>query len=527
MTDLILIPTYNERENILAIVPEIFEIMPDVRIAVVDDNSPDGTADAVKLLQLKYSNLSLMSRPEKNGLGNAYKAAMLESIGDESIRSIITMDADGSHQSKYLKDFLANIDNFDVIIGARYVVDGGVENWELWRRALSRFGNFYARTLTGLHAHDLTAGFMCIRREVLAQVDFASLDANGYSYLIELKFNLLNKLHGRLLEVPIIFKLRREGESKLSQAIILEGLKTPFRLFTYRFHPKPSRLCPLCGQTQALYWFQKNSVNLYRCRACNSVFSFPIPAGLIGIYDDNYFFKSSLSKKNNDAGYVDYDADKEPMKAEFLKALRDFSVRIPGRRIFDVGAATGYFLDLARAEGWQTAGIEISDFAVQAALKRGHQVVSGDFAVYRSTDKADVVTLWDVLEHVKNPPAYLAAAADLLVPGGLLAINTVNITSCWARLLGRRWQLIVPPEHLFYFSSRQLQLLIATAGFKIIKIGRIRKNFSLSYICRILYGWQKFALWLKLAECCDRGWWRKVSLPIDLRDNIYIIAEKI
>jgi len=232
--DIILLPTYNEKENIEVIVPEIFNILPEVRILVIDDNSPDGTANAVKSLIEKYPNLSLLERQHKTGLGDAYKEAMLKVIKDKEIRSIITMDADGSHSVEYLKDFLIKSHNFDLIIGSRYVKDGGIENWERWRKELSRFGNLYVKVLTGLPINDYTAGFMCIRREFLEKLDLNKISSSGYSFLIELKFYLIYGLKARFFEIPIIFKSRREGESKISRQIIGEGIKTPIRLFLKR-----------------------------------------------------------------------------------------------------------------------------------------------------------------------------------------------------------------------------------------------------------------------------------------------------
>lgn len=238
MIDILLLPTYNERENVKKIVPEIFELLPELNILVIDDNSPDGTALAVEEMMANFPNLNILKRANKTGLGNAYKEAMLMMLTRNDLRSIITMDADGSHQSKYLLDFLSNIEKYDLIIGSRYVNGGGVENWEMWRRYLSRFGNLYSKMLTGLPINDFTAGFMCIKKDLLNKVDFTSIGASGYSFLIELKFNLINDLKASVYEVPIMFKVRREGESKLSNSIISEGMKTPWRLFLKKIWKK-------------------------------------------------------------------------------------------------------------------------------------------------------------------------------------------------------------------------------------------------------------------------------------------------
>jgi dolichol-phosphate mannosyltransferase len=235
----ILMPTYNERENITQLVPEIFAAHPDIRILVIDDNSPDGTGSAVVELARIYPNLSLLAREKKEGLGAAYKAGILHAYSFPAIQKVITMDADGSHAAEYLADLLSASTEHMLVIGSRYVKGGAIENWEPWRYALSRYGNLYSRTITGLPIRDLTAGFMCIDVDVLKKIDFANVHASGYAFLMELKFFIVHTLRGSVAEVPIIFKSRREGESKISRHIVREGLKTPWRLLGRRFLPRP------------------------------------------------------------------------------------------------------------------------------------------------------------------------------------------------------------------------------------------------------------------------------------------------
>ena len=156
MKNIILIPTYNEKENIKLIVAEIFGLLPEIKILVIDDSSPDGTAKTVRSLMERYSNLSLLERQQKTGLGDAYKDAISRVVKDKEIYSVITMDADGSHSPEYLGSFLDNIGQYDLVIGSRYIKGGGVANWENWRRYLSKFGNLYAKIFTGLAINRLT-----------------------------------------------------------------------------------------------------------------------------------------------------------------------------------------------------------------------------------------------------------------------------------------------------------------------------------------------------------------------------------
>jgi dolichol-phosphate mannosyltransferase len=235
MKDIVLMPTYNERENVEKIISEIFNIVPEIYIKIIDDDSPDKTADVVKELMVKYPHLSILERPKKDGFGNAYKDAMREALKDKDMHSVITIDADGSHAPKYLLEFLANINNYDLVIGSRYTAGGGTKNWGWKRRMISRYGNLYARLLTGLlRINDLSSGFMCVKREILEKVNFDEIKSSGFFFLAEFKFYLIKKLKARAMEVPIIFLDRVEGKTKFSRKIMVEGLKTPWRLFFER-----------------------------------------------------------------------------------------------------------------------------------------------------------------------------------------------------------------------------------------------------------------------------------------------------
>lgn len=215
-------------------IPEIFEAQPDVHVLVIDDNSPDKTGEVVRELMEHYPNLQLLSRPEKQGLGAAYKHAIRHVLALGDFERIITMDADGSHAVEYLASMLTASNDHDLVIGSRYIEGGGIENWSPWRFVLSRYGNLYARVLTGLPIKDITAGFLCFHGDLLRRMDLDCVGASGYAFLIDLKYHAIRDAHAHVKEVPIMLKSRREGESKISQHIIREGVKVPLRLFRRR-----------------------------------------------------------------------------------------------------------------------------------------------------------------------------------------------------------------------------------------------------------------------------------------------------
>lgn len=229
MKDVIILPTYNERENISNLVPLIFSIVPDIYILVADDSSPDGTSEKVKELQKTYPRLDLISRPEKNGLGRAYINAFDLVLRDSDVRTVTMMDADLSHQPKYLKEMLQKSRDFTVVVGSRYVKDGKTVGWELWRRVLSYMGNFYCRTITGMPIKDCTTGYNVINADLLRKIDFSTIDMSGYAFIMELKHSLY-LVGAKFYEVPIVFVNRVGGESKMSGHIVSEGIIAPWKM---------------------------------------------------------------------------------------------------------------------------------------------------------------------------------------------------------------------------------------------------------------------------------------------------------
>lgn len=231
MTNCVVIPTYNEAKNIKHVIELIFSVLPSARIIVVDDNSPDKTGQQVLELKNKFPNLSLFSRQSKEGLGAAYKDALQAILANNNFDNLVIMDGDGSHNPLDIPRLLEISAEHDLVIGSRYIKGGGIESWELWRRALSRFGNLYCRAILRTPVNDWTSGFNLIKAVKLREIDLNSFDASGYAFLIELKYALI-KEGARFKEVPIIFRNRRDGETKISNDIIGEGIKAPWKMIT-------------------------------------------------------------------------------------------------------------------------------------------------------------------------------------------------------------------------------------------------------------------------------------------------------
>ena len=219
---LIIIPTYNEKDNLRRLLDEIHRIVPETHILIVDDNSPDGTGDLADELSNTDSRVHVLHREGKLGLGTAYIAGFRFAL-ERDYAFVFEMDADFSHRPEHLPEFLAAAQDADLVIGCRYMEGGGTEDWGLMRKALSRGGNLYARMWLGLPFQDLTGGFKCFRREVLEGIDLDKVGSEGYAFQIEVTWRA-HRAGFRIAETPILFPDRTEGVSKMNKGIILEAL---------------------------------------------------------------------------------------------------------------------------------------------------------------------------------------------------------------------------------------------------------------------------------------------------------------
>ncbi len=228
MTTLVIVPTYNERPNLPALVAGVLS-HADVRMLIVDDLSPDGTGHLADDLAARYpGRLEVIHRTGRRGLGRSYIDGITQAIR-EPVDLICQMDADLSHDPAHLGRLVAATDHADVVIGSRYVPGGAIVNWPKRRRLLSRFANMYIRTVTRMAARDCTSGYRCWRREALAALPLDRFFSDGYSFLVEMLF-VASRRGCRIVEVPITFVERREGQSKISRGVLLESAITPWRL---------------------------------------------------------------------------------------------------------------------------------------------------------------------------------------------------------------------------------------------------------------------------------------------------------
>jgi len=220
---LVCLPTYDEKENVVPMVEAILAATPHVDVLVIDDNSPDGTGQLADAVAAREPRVKVLHRAGKEGLGKAYLAGFEWALG-QGYELILEMDADFSHDPKYLPGMLEAARGADLVLGSRNVPGGGTVNWGLGRKFISRGGSLYARTILGIPVRDLTGGFKCFRRKVLESIDLPTVECSGYAFQIELTFRALRRGF-RVVELPIVFVDRRVGQSKMSKRIVLEALR--------------------------------------------------------------------------------------------------------------------------------------------------------------------------------------------------------------------------------------------------------------------------------------------------------------
>jgi dolichol-phosphate mannosyltransferase len=231
MKALIVIPTLNERENIEQLLPAIFNLQDGIHVLIVDDNSSDGTGELAEQFAQETGKVHVLHRPDRMGLGSAYIDGFKYALKNTDAKYVFEMDADFSHDPKFVPDFLEAIENADLVIGSRYLKGISIVNWPLNRLIISKIGNWYASTITGLPLTDVTAGYKCFRRELLEQLDLDDLHSNGYSFQIEMNYSVWKKGF-RIKEIPIVFVDRTIGESKITYGIVWEAI---WRVWALKF----------------------------------------------------------------------------------------------------------------------------------------------------------------------------------------------------------------------------------------------------------------------------------------------------
>lgn len=282
-------------------------------------------------------------------------------------------------------------------------------------------------------------------------------------------------------------------------------------------------VCPVCGDRPGGY-VKKDGYDFWRSPKCGLLFVWPYLAGPPQeIYQAGYFEGGAEV-----FGYVDYDLEKASLDGLFAKTLARLESILGSKGdLLDVGAATGYFVGRALTAGWRASGIDVSAHGVSVALSKSLRVERSTLEEYSApAGSLDVITMWDVLEHLPDPISALRKCQTLLRDGGALVINTPDGRSLWARLFGTRWHSLVPPEHIFIFNRDALNIVLRNSGFEVIEATNPVKKFTLPYILNMFSRWTGLPIPGFMRKVLSSRFFSALAIPLPLRDNVLVLAKK-
>ncbi|MBU2644718.1 glycosyltransferase [bacterium] len=496
---LVFTATYNEADNIESLVDEINRYLPGQHILIVDDSSPDGTGDILDRLADANEKIHVVHRPRKLGLGTAHKLAMKYAV-QNGFDILVTMDADFSHHPKYLPTLIEKIKDHDFVIGSRYMKGGGC-GYGFVRNFISRTANILARSLLGLKLKETTTSYRGFRVSELKKLNIDSIHAEGYAFFVESIF-VVSLLTDKLAEFPIYFADRRAGSSKISKVEILKGITNLLRLFYLRLFSRAYR--------DSLKKDSKISESI--CANCQSIYNTEVyPASVKQIQSNDVYQCTNFEHKSHgrivqclqcglmytesrlsDVQLKEFYADVEdPLYARNIDAryqtfrynLNQIRGLLPVKgRLLDVGAYCGAFLKIAQESGFEAMGIEPSKWASRFAREELNQnVMQGALKdIPAHINGFDVISLWDVLEHVHDPREELRLISSKLSKGGILVFSTLDVDNWFPRLLGERWPWFMD-MHLFYFNQEVLNHMLSQTGFELIHIQSYSHFITVDY----------------------------------------------
>ena len=496
--------TYNEVRNVAQLLHDIWAVLPEADVLIVDDASPDGTGDLLAKMAATEPRLKVIHRPAKLGLGTAHHLAMLFAMrGGYDV--LVTMDADHSHDPECIPRLIEKLSAADFVIGSRYM-PGGSCDYSGYRRMISMAANSAARLLLRLPLHEFTTSFRAFRVSRLSHVNFVKMHNQGYSFFMESVYRL-HQAGLRVAEVPINFRDRYAGDSKIPRFEIFRGISKLVHLagskILGRMMPVQSETirdaCVGCGSEFLSEMYPRQTVesgptdpsSAFRCSSMTHArkprVAKCLRCGLAQVPTSEH--PADLEDLYADVVDQDYLQNLNAKTRTFANAYARLCPYLPETgRLLEVGSYCGLFLLEARRHGWTATGIEPSRWAAEYARSAtGLEVLHGSFERLAPTldGPYDAVVSWDVLEHVRDPRGTLESACRLLRPGGVLALSTLDIDSWFPRLMGRHWPWVME-MHLHYFSATGLAKMFDGAGFEMLRIEPYRHYASVQYIYRKL-----------------------------------------
>jgi glycosyltransferase involved in cell wall biosynthesis/2-polyprenyl-3-methyl-5-hydroxy-6-metoxy-1,4-benzoquinol methylase len=498
---LVFLPTYNEADNVVSLVTEIFNFSPNVNVLFVDDASTDGTGEVITTLIRKNPRISLIQRPGKFGLGSAHKLAMKYAVA-KNYDFLITMDSDFSHHPKYLPQLIDYLSDNEFVIGSRYM-QGGSCDLTIFRKLLSRGANFLARWMLHIPLYETTTAYRGFSVNLLRRINLDRIRSDGYSFFVESLF-YVNATAKKLAEFPIHFGVRRAGVSKIAKIEVIKGISNLVRLCIKKFFMKPEK-----DFLEVEKKFSRDS-----CVNCNSIFLselYPEKSSLesqsstyklttnghrfhgkIGIcLECNLIFNDTTCTANQLLGMYSDVVDKDYYSYLLHAREKTYSYNLkkiksylpPSGKLLDIGAYCGVFMRAAKTKGYEVIGVEPSKWASNEARKNtGEEVICGTLKDLREdVNDFDIITMWDVLEHLSDPIGELKDIWLRLKPGGVLVLSTMNMMSWFPKITKESYPWILD-MHVYYFNSNTLTSILNKSGFELISQKSYRHYASIQYL---------------------------------------------
>ena len=496
---LVFTATYNEADNVENLLNEILSHLPDADILIVDDHSPDGTGPLLDRLATENSRIHVVHRPSKLGLGTAHLLAMKYAM-HHNYEHLITMDADFSHNPKYLTIMKQLLEDNDFVIGSRYA-KGGRCDYGLVRTLISRTANTLARYLLGIPTHEATTSYRGFSVDLLRQMALNTIWSDGYSFFMESIF-LVRLATRKLAEFPIHFEDRRAGASKISKREIFKAIYNIARLFYRRLFVIPF----------AVYAPNKPTQKDQACENCNSLFHMEMFPAKYAENEDASIYQCTSSghrthgrilkclhcglvfnETRHDAEkLLDFYSDVEDptylknIDSRFKTFRYNFAKikpRLPASgKLLDIGSYCGISLKVAHENGFETLGVEPSKWAAryseETMQERVFQGVLRDLPAEEGP--FDVITMWDVMEHLPHPVEEMKRIHSRLKPGGVFAFSTLFIDNWYPKLLKEKWPWYMD-MHLFYFTLDAMTQLLNKAGLELVHHQKYTHIITLEY----------------------------------------------
>ncbi len=541
---LVFTATYNEADNIEDLINKIFEYLPESDILVVDDNSPDGTGKILNQLSKENPKIKVIHRFRKLGLGTAHKLAMKYTL-ENDYDFLITMDADFSHNPKYLPTLIDGLRKNDFVIGSRYI-EGGKCDYGFCRYSISKLANFLARFLLRIKLKETTTSFRGFNKFLLKRLPIDKIKAEGYSFFVECIY-LVTKITKKYYEFPIYFEDRREGTSKISKKEIYKGATNLFRLFFNRFfkynknnrkktkpHSNKFNNCNFCQHPYHMELYPStSSIHKSERYCCTSIHHSQhgrivqcLTCGLI--YTNPQLLENKLKKIYSgieDNTYLDnIDARFKTFKYNFEK----INQYVPKKgKLLDIGSYCGVFLKVAQDNGYDVIGLEPSSWAADYTKKHfGIDVIKGTISdMPDSLKDFDIITSWDVLEHVSDPMRELRLINSKLKKGGILAFSTLNIKNWYPKLMGERWPWMMD-MHLYYFDNKIIEEMLKRNNFKLLKVRKYCHIITIDYLLIKLDRLGISGIGL-LRNMFFNTILKKIFIPFKFGDILLYVCEKI